>query len=136
MVLATGGMALSLAPEAAPLLAFGLGAQGVSDGMPLGSGTVRATGFLGSKRLQLQNAPYQTTRNAATTIGNRPFSGHALDQMQNRGVPPTVVDNTILTGAQRAGNTAAEVRYYDPVNNLSVVVDRATGRVVTVRSGD
>jgi RHS repeat-associated protein len=90
----------------------------------------------GSQRLQLGNMPANAVRNAPANIGGRNYTGHALDQMQNRGMTPSVVENAISTGATRAGNTAAEIRYFDSANNVSVVLDRASGRVVTVRYGD
>jgi RHS repeat-associated protein len=98
----------------------------------------------GSQRLQLGNMGVDeagnltdnVVRNASANIGGRTYTGHALDQMQNRGLTPSVIENTISSGATRAGNTAAEIRYFDSVNNLSVVLDRASGRVVTVRYGD
>ncbi len=87
----------------------------------------------GSRRLQLGNMPANAVRNAPGTVGGRSYSGHAFDQMQNRGITPSVVENAISGGASRAGNTAAEIRYFDSANNVSVVLDRASGRVVTVR---
>jgi hypothetical protein len=74
--------------------------------------------------------------NAPTTIGGRQFSGHAIDQMQARGVPPSVVENTIQHGVQGPGSNPTTIVHYDPVNNVSVAVDRSTGRVVTVSHGD
>lgn len=65
-----------------------------------------------------------------TTINNRNYSGHALDQMQNRGITPSVVENTIKTGTKyttRPGTTG----YYDSVNNLRVITNSETGKVVT-----
>jgi hypothetical protein len=80
--------------------------------------------------------PANAVRNAPANIGGRTYTGHALDQMQNRGLTPSVVENAVSTGASRAGNTTAEIRYFDSANNVSVVLDRASGRVVTVRYGD
>ncbi len=74
--------------------------------------------------------------NAPTTIGGRPCSGHAIDRMQQRGIPPSVVENTIQHGHVGPGSTPGTVVYYDPVNNVSVVVDPTTRRVVTVSWGD
>jgi hypothetical protein len=74
--------------------------------------------------------------NAPTTIGGRPYSGHAIDRMQQRGIPPSVVENTIQHGHVGPGSTPGTVVHYDPVNNVSVVVDPATRRVVTVSNGD
>ena len=87
-----------------------------------------ATGFLGRAGNELKNAPYQNVRNEATKINGRDFSGHALDQMQNRGVMPSVVENALSTGAQfptRAGTTG----FYDTVNNIRVIVNSETSRM-------
>lgn len=93
-----------------------------------------ATGFLGRSGNELKNAPYQALRNEATQINGRDYSGHALDQMQNRGLMPSVVENALRTGTQfptRAGTTGV----YDAVNNLRVIVNSETGRVITVIRG-
>ena len=36
--------------------------------------------------------------NTATEIGGRKYTGHAQDQMQGRGMTPSVVEDTIETG--------------------------------------
>jgi len=69
--------------------------------------------------------------NAPEIIGGREFSGHALDRMAGRGVVPSVVENTIKPG-NVASEAAGTIRYYDPVNKVGVVIDKATGRVITV----
>ena len=72
--------------------------------------------------------------NTPTTINGVDYSGHAMDQMQGRGVPPSAVQNTIENGVNyptREGTTG----YYDPVNNLRVVTNSKTGLVVTVIPG-
>ena len=92
------------------------------------------TGFLGRKGHQLKNLPGQAVRNKPTTINGRNFSGHALDQMQNRGVMPSVVENTIKNGTSfptRAGTTGL----YDATNNVRVILNSETGNVVTVIRG-
>lgn len=100
----------------------------------LGGAGREATGFLGRAGNELKNAPYQKVRNEATQINGRDFSGHALDQMQNRGLMPSVVENALRTGTQfptRAGTTG----YYDATNNVRTIVNSETGRVVTVIRG-
>jgi hypothetical protein len=92
----------------------------------------RSLRIVGSRRAPVRNAPYQAVRNSPEVIGGRTYTGHALDQMQNRGLVPSVVENTITHGQKSAGNLIGTTRYYDPVNNVSVVVDTATGRVITV----
>jgi len=72
--------------------------------------------------------------NAPATIGGVDYSAHAIDQMQGRGVPPSVVKNTIENGVNystRPGTTG----YYDSVNNVRVVTNSKTGLVVTVIPG-
>jgi len=68
-------------------------------------------------------------------VNGTQYSGHAFDQMQNRGFVPSVVDNTIQNGLPfptRAGTTG----YYDPVNNVRVITNSHTGRIVTVIPGE
>jgi RHS repeat-associated protein len=91
---------------------------------------------LGSKRLQMnqpKNPAYQPVRNEPTTISGRNYSGHAIDRMQDRGIMPSVVQNTIDTGAASSSRLGTTV-YYDQINNVSVVVN-AEGKVVTVKYG-
>ena len=77
-------------------------------------------------------SPMQGDGNAPTTIDGRDYSGHAIDQMQNRGIPSSAVENTVQTGTPSPGNTAGTTVYSDPVNNLSVPTDTQSGRVITV----
>jgi hypothetical protein len=92
-----------------------------------------ATGFLGSRRAPLANAAEQPLRNADSVIGGRTFSGHALDQMQNRGLMPSVVENTIQHGVRSADPIAGRFRFFDPVNNVTVITEGK--RVVTAIPG-
>lgn len=91
---------------------------------------------LGSKQNQMnqpKNPSYQPVRNEAGTISNREYSAHSLDRMQDRGIMPSVVENTIKTGTATPsrGNTTS---YYDATNNVSVVTN-SSGKVVTVKYG-
>lgn len=91
---------------------------------------------LGSKRLQFnqpENPAYQPVRNESANINGRDYSGHAIDRMQDRGIMPSVVQNTIDTGVATPSRKGTAV-YYDSVNNVSVVVN-AQGKVVTVKYG-
>jgi hypothetical protein len=92
-----------------------------------------ATGFLGSRRAPLGNAPYQRLQNGDAVIGGRTFSGHALDQMRNRGLTPSLVENTIQTGIRSPDPIAGRLRHFDPVNKITVITEE--GRVVTVIPG-
>jgi hypothetical protein len=71
-------------------------------------------------------------RNRPDVIEGRDFSGHALDQMQNRGVPPSVVLDTIKTGAASSGNIPGTTVYVSPTNNVTVITNSSTGNVITV----
>ncbi len=54
--------------------------------------------------------------------------------MQARGIMPTVVENTLRTGQSfptRLGTTG----FYDPINNIRVITNSKTGRIVTVIPG-
>lgn len=72
--------------------------------------------------------------NAEGIIGSRQFGGHALDQMQGRGVMPSAVENTISVSRATLDPIPGRIRYYDATNNLTVVTE-ANGRVVTVITG-
>ncbi|MGH9768139.1 MAG: RHS repeat-associated core domain-containing protein [Blastocatellia bacterium] len=47
--------------------------------------------------------------NAPATIGGRRYTGHALDQMQGRGLTPSVVEDTIARGAKTPGRGGATI---------------------------
>jgi hypothetical protein len=68
--------------------------------------------------------------NRPTNIGGRDYSGHALDQMQGRGVPPTAVEDAIKNGRSRPGNKPGTTVHEG--NNGVTVVTGSGGRVVTV----
>ena len=129
----TGAAFAGIGPRVVGLLR-GLGARGAArgGGAIAGAAEREATGFLGKSGYELQNL--QAVRNTATTIEGRAFSGHALDQMQNRGIMPSVVQNTFEHGspfATRAGTSG----FYDAVNNLRVILNSENGTVVTVIRG-
>lgn len=67
--------------------------------------------------------------NAPGEVGGRQYSGHAFDQMQGRGITPSVVDDAITSGQNLGGGM-----YYSSANNVSVVVN-SQGRVITVGYG-
>lgn len=73
--------------------------------------------------------------NTRDEVGGREFSGHALDRMQERGIPPSAVTNTVLTGQRSPGSTPNTTQHYDPVNNVTVISNATTGNIVTVRNG-
>ncbi len=98
------------------------------------AGERAATGFKGRKGFELKNAPYQKLRNKARLINGREFSGHSLDQMQNRGIVPSVVDNIIKTGEKFSTRTGT-MGFYDAVKKIRVIINSETGKVVTVIRG-
>jgi hypothetical protein len=67
----------------------------------------------------------------------RPYTGHAIDQMQGRGVPPSVVEHSIGQGTPSPDPIPNRTRYYEPVNNITVVTEQTSGgqKVVTVVNG-
>lgn len=84
------------------------------------------------QQVNFPNANASIPRNAPGTIGGRDFSGHALDRMQERGIMPSAIENAIRHGASSPGTAAGTTRYFDAANKFNVVVDSASGRIVTV----
>ncbi len=76
----------------------------------------------------------QKAANSPTTIGGREYSGHALDRMQGQGITPSVVEGAIQTGSN-PGKIPGTFAHYDSTNNITVITNAATGRVVTVDHG-
>lgn len=89
----------------------------------------------GCKGWELQNPKYQPCRNQPTLINGRKYSGHALDQIQNRGLMPSVVENTIKNGERFVGYKSGTTASYDPINNLTVIFENNNESVVTVTHG-
>lgn len=71
--------------------------------------------------------------NASDTIEGIDYSGHALDQMQGRGLTPSTVKEAIEQGVARAGNNGRTI-FYDANNKVTVIVEK-TGEVVTAYPG-
>lgn len=99
----------------------------------LGS-TARSNGFFGKSGWELENSLYQPVRNNSTRINGRCYSSHAIDQMQNRGIVPSVVDNTILKN-QKFHTNAGTTGFYDPLNKIKVIMNSETKKIVTVIRG-
>jgi hypothetical protein len=76
-----------------------------------------------------------TALNSPTTIAGRYYTGHALDQMQSRGIVLSAVEDTIGYGDKTPGKFVGTTAYYDPLNNLSVIIDSQSGRVITTSWG-
>ena len=91
---------------------------------------------LGSSRNQMnqpKNPSYQSERNKPTNIGGRDYTAHALDRMQDRGIPLSVVENTIKNG-KKSPSRDGTFSHYDSVNNVTVITNNSGG-VVMVRYG-
>jgi hypothetical protein len=73
--------------------------------------------------------------NTATEIDGRTFTGHALDRMQQQGITPTVVDDAIGSGTEMVGKRAGTTAFYSDQNDLTVIIDSESGRVITADYG-
>ena len=92
-------------------------------------GTQSASAPVGRRGNPIEIAP---GTNAPRTINGRPYSGHALDRMQGRGIPSSAVENAINTDDDSPGRTGGTTVYNDRMNGVTVVVDDATDRLITV----
>jgi hypothetical protein len=117
----------------AGVITISLSASAMAVTSPPGTQGGSATGFRGSKRAPMQNVPYQELQNGDAVVEGRVYSGHALDQMRNRGFTPTVVENAIKTGVSAPDPQLGRTRFYDVANNVTVVTEGE--RVVTVVHG-
>ena len=98
-------------------------------------GVGQSNGFLGKKGWELKNSKYQNPCNATSQISGREYSAHALDQMQNRGITPTVVEDAIKNGVSSIGKKPGTTAHYSQSNNITVIVSTESGRVVTSSFG-
>jgi hypothetical protein len=73
--------------------------------------------------------------NKPTTVNGLDYSGHAIDQMQRRGVMPSMVEYVVKNYTPVKGKKADTIEYYDPVNKLKVVKGVTSGEIVTVIHG-
>lgn len=83
--------------------------------------------------LQLGNAdPIDVApgTNDSCNIGGRDYTGHSLDRMQGRGVPPSAVEDAIRNGTSVAGNTPGTTVHTG--SNGVTVVTGGNGQVITV----
>ncbi|MGW4623650.1 hypothetical protein [Streptomyces sp. NPDC004592] len=77
----------------------------------------------------------RTARNAPTTIRGRDSFVHALDQLQSRGILPSVVEDAIQNGDFMVGKTSVTSAFYSPVNDLTIITNMGSGRVATAVLG-
>ena len=85
---------------------------------------------MGRQGWQLKNAKFQPARNSTQIINNRWYSGHAVDQIQNTGLPISAIEETIVNGIQSENKVVGRLQYYDQKNQLFVVTEG--DEVVTV----
>jgi hypothetical protein len=95
-----------------------------------------ASSFSGSLSAPLEPPAGVPPRNPPGVINGVPYSGHALDQMQNQGIPSSVTNQAVQSGTPTPSvRFPGTTTYYDPVNNVSVMRDNSTGTVITVTPG-
>ena len=80
-------------------------------------------GFLGHKGFELKNASFQPVRNKPANIQGRAYSGHSLDQIQNRGFTPSVIQETIQRGSHSIGKNPGTMAYYDSTNDVTIILN-------------
>lgn len=80
-------------------------------------------------------SPAAPSRNPPGFIGDRPYSGHAFDKMQDLGITPRVVEDTILSNKPIAERAPGVSKYYSKEHDVSVIVNDTTKNVITVRYG-
>ena len=80
-----------------------------------------------------RGSPIEVKRgtNAPANISGRDYTGHALDEMQGRGITPTAVENCIAYGAKSPGRFPGTTLYSDSRNGINVVLNDGGG-VITV----
>ena len=114
---------------------------GPSSGLPQGEPAEAAgqcpsaSGYSGSLRSPLSEPSDVPPRNTSGEYNGVPYSGHAFDQMQNRGIPPSVVEQTLGNGTPSPGKFPGTTQYYDSTNNITVVTNSGSGKVVTIIPG-
>ena len=91
----------------------------------------RATSFAGSRRSPLDYAPFQKVRNTPININGREYNAHALDRMQDRGLFPSVIENSIMKGKSSLDKVPGRIQYYDSTNKIRVIAEES-GKVITI----
>ena len=90
---------------------------------------------IGRKGQNLEGFDPKNPQNLPGKIGNIEYSGHAFDNMQSQGIMPSAVENAIKNGKSMPGKTSGTTAYHDVENNLTVITDTASGRVITTDRG-
>lgn len=93
------------------------------------------TGFLGRKGWEMKNLHGPNPpQNSPTRINGMHYTGHSLDQMRNRGIMPSVIENAIIHGKVSPGRKGCHV-FSDLDNELRVVLDPSFSSIVTTMRG-
>ncbi|HTB63774.1 MAG TPA: RHS repeat-associated core domain-containing protein, partial [Opitutales bacterium] len=99
------------------------------------SGAVESADIAASTPVGRLGAPLGTvTRNEPGAVDGIKYVDHAFDQMQARGLTPSVAKNAIEHGVPSPDPIPGRIRYFDSTNNITVVTE-ANGTVVTVMTG-
>ncbi len=90
---------------------------------------------VGSRANPLMSRTTQNSlNNSPSIINNRFYTRHSQNAMQNSGIYPSFVENTIRHG-QPTIQSGGTIRYYDAFNDISVVINETGGVVTTFWGG-
>jgi hypothetical protein len=97
-----------------------------------------ANAWVGSRRLQL-NVPQTDgerwpARNQPGVVSGRSYTDHAFDDMQNRGLTPSIVEETINHGEASPGDRPERTQYSHPENQTTVITE-GSGKVISAWPG-
>lgn len=88
---------------------------------------------MGRSGFELEYRPDWLTRNQEAVIDRHRYTGHALDRMQNRGIVPSVVEDSIRNGRAYPTNHSARRQQYSSRNDIPTIVEEDD--VVSMRFG-
>jgi hypothetical protein len=83
----------------------------------------------------MKNPEFQKHQNKSEIIDGHQYSGHALDQIRNRGIPMSVVKDTLRTGTKIPSRNETSI-FYNATEKIQVVVDNKTKNIITVKFGE
>jgi hypothetical protein len=85
-----------------------------------------ALGFKGMRGFELKTFPNtELARNSPTVIEDLSYCDHAIVQMQNRGIMPSVVKNTVQNGNSYPSlSRPSRTVYYDKINDVSAILEK------------
>jgi hypothetical protein len=86
---------------------------------------------IGGKGKQFTSGNY----NVSSKIDGIPYKKHALDEMQEEGIFPTVVKSIIRNTKSMKGKKPDTIAYYCKENNVTVIQNHITKYIITVTRG-